>query len=94
MSHQEKHEIFDQYAKSHGYIDWSDLKADCDENLMTEDEFSLFMFEACDLVQEQQQKRIAERFSGLVHSTEVGDIFIEDFEKMKNSISNSENIVK
>ncbi|MGI9582620.1 hypothetical protein ACR1PO_15600 [Chryseobacterium sp. RRHN12] len=61
MSHQEKQSIFDEYAKSQGYLDWSDLKADCDENLMTEDEFSLFMFEACDLIQAEQQKRIAEK---------------------------------
>jgi len=58
--HTEKIKIFDEYAQSKGFSDWSDLKSECDENLMTEDEFLIFMFEACDLVQKEQQKRIVE----------------------------------
>lgn len=58
--HTEKIKIFDAYAQSKGFNDWSDLKAECDENLMTEDEFNLFMFESCDLVQKQQQLKILE----------------------------------
>ncbi len=58
--HTEKLKIFDEYAERKGFNDWSDLKSECDENLMTEDEFLIFMFEACDLVQQEQQKRIAE----------------------------------
>ncbi|MEA1849218.1 hypothetical protein U9K52_09865 [Chryseobacterium sp. MHB01] len=59
--HTEKIKIFDEYARTKGFNDWNDLKSECDENLMTEDEFLIFMFEACDLVQKEQQKRIAQK---------------------------------
>lgn len=60
MSHQEKHSIFNEYAKSQGYKNWQALQFQYCTLLMTDDEFNLFMFEACDLVQEELQKRIAE----------------------------------
>lgn len=60
MSHQEKQEIFDQYAKSQDFDDWNDLLIAFELNLMNSEEFALYVFAACDLVQEEQQKRIAE----------------------------------
>ncbi|MBP1165077.1 hypothetical protein JOE44_001961 [Chryseobacterium sp. PvR013] len=61
MSHQEKQEIFDQYAKNQKYDNWRHLlqKAVCDEN-MSVSELKEHIFAACDLVQEEQQIRIAE----------------------------------
>lgn len=54
--HTEKIKIFDEYAESQGYDDWYDLQAN-DEN---DDTFRNHIFAACDLVQKEQQKRIAE----------------------------------
>ena len=51
MNHQEKKEIFNVYAKYQGFDDWRALLTSCLE--------SWFM-NACDLVQEEQQRRIAE----------------------------------
>lgn len=93
MSHQEKQRIFDEYAKSKGYDNWDSLTIGLIVN-QESDELNEHIFEACDLVQAEQQKRIAERFSELVHSTEVGDIFIDDFEKMEKSIANPENKIQ
>ncbi|TQM18307.1 hypothetical protein [Chryseobacterium aquifrigidense] len=60
MSHQEKQEIFDQYAKSQEFENWNHLKNFHLENDIDIDEE---IFAACNLVQEEQQKRIAERIS-------------------------------
>lgn len=58
MSHQDKQRIFDEYAKSQEFECWNDLKNCCIEFDMDIDEH---VFAACDKVQEEQQKRIAEK---------------------------------
>ncbi|AZA82192.1 hypothetical protein C1637_09820 [Chryseobacterium lactis] len=60
-SHQEKQEIFDAYAKSKNFTDWPSLQHVYKVNLLNKDEFMLHVFAACNLVQEEQQKRIAEK---------------------------------
>ena len=86
--HTEKQKIFDEYAESKGYLDWSDLKAECDENLMTEDEYHIFMFEAVDLVQKAQQERIAE------NAIEV-DLNDGEYEVVtKQNILSEQNLIK
>lgn len=55
MSHQEKQRIFDEYAKSKGFESWQNLLHKAPVN-----ELPNHTFAACDLVQEEQQKRIAE----------------------------------
>ena len=59
MSHTEKQRIFDQYADNKGYGDWEELLYEFSLGLKNEDEFMLDVFAACDLVQQEQQKRIA-----------------------------------
>ena len=61
--HTEKTKIFDDYAKSQGFISWDHLDVDYRMGLMNKDEFLSFMFEACDLVQKAQQDRIAENMN-------------------------------
>ncbi|MEE6130243.1 hypothetical protein V2E39_22785 [Chryseobacterium arthrosphaerae] len=63
MNHQEKQEIFDRFAKSQGFKDWEDIQTEYHIALMSDDELKLYIFAACDLVQEEQQKRISERIS-------------------------------
>lgn len=58
MSHQEKQRIFDEYAKSNGFDCWNELQSTCDIIILKR-----HIFRACDLVQEEQQKRIKERIS-------------------------------
>lgn len=55
--HTEKIKIFNEYAESQGFDDWNDLKNCCIEFDIDIDEH---IFAACDLVQKEQQKRIAE----------------------------------
>ncbi|QWT88137.1 hypothetical protein KBP46_10045 [Chryseobacterium sp. PCH239] len=64
MSHQEKQEIFDQYARLKGFGSWRHLlqKAVCDGQ-MTVSELKDHIFDACDLVQAEQQKRIAKNMN-------------------------------
>lgn len=59
MSHQEKQSIFDEYAKSQGYADWESIIFEFEIHLSNDDELNLHIFAACDLVQAEQQKRIA-----------------------------------
>ena len=54
--HTEKQEIFDKYAKSKVFSSWEHLVNSCNNY-----ELINHTFNACDLVQEQQQKRIAEK---------------------------------
>jgi len=58
MSHQEKQSIFDEYARTREFEDWNDLKNCCIEFDIDLDEY---IFAACDKVQEEQQKRIADK---------------------------------
>lgn len=56
--HTEKIKIFNDYAKSKGFISWDHINTDFHIGLMNSDEFMIFLFEACDLVQKQQQLKI------------------------------------
>jgi len=83
MSHQEKQRIFDLYARSQRYLDWDQLHR---VYSVQQDELLDHIFAAFDLVQEEQQKRIAE------------DACIEPKGMMtrvdKSSIINPENLIK
>ncbi|WP_430827265.1 hypothetical protein [Chryseobacterium indologenes] len=95
MSHQEKQHIFDEYAKSQNYSSWAEIIFLYDGREAEEyAEFMSHVFAACDLLQEEHQKRIAKKFSELVHSNEVDDIFIGDYNKMKASIINPKNKIQ
>ncbi|WP_288435323.1 hypothetical protein [uncultured Chryseobacterium sp.] len=61
MSHQEKQSIFDQYAKSQGYEDWHSLQVFTMIKFQDSTKLQNHIFAACDLVQEEQQKRIAQK---------------------------------
>lgn len=86
--HTEKQEIFDKYAKTIGYQDWRELLADYSPYTMLEDsEFQIHVLEACDLVQQEQQKRIADKLpkegKSLLYCAGV-----------KDTILNPENLIK
>ncbi|CAD0220374.1 hypothetical protein [Chryseobacterium sp. JV274] len=85
MSHQEKQEIFDQYARTREFENWNDLKNCCIEFDIDLDEY---IFEACDFVQEEQQKRIAENAT-INYSSEDQYFFIDEY-----SIINPENKIQ
>lgn len=83
MSHQEKQRIFDEYAKSKGFENWKAL------HVFTMTRLELLqhhIFAACNLVQKEQQKRIAERAciepKGMMTRVDKG------------SIINPENLIK
>ncbi|MGG7470794.1 hypothetical protein ACVVIH_20580 [Chryseobacterium arthrosphaerae] len=64
MSHQEKQEIFDRYTAQ--FEEFGNFEGMIDAVLSTaihKEELIFRIFECCDLVQEEQQKRIAERIS-------------------------------
>lgn len=83
MSHQEKQEIFELYAKSKGFENWKALQV----FTMTRLEIlQNHIFTACDLVQEEQQKRISER----INNSEFQKGHPVDI----SSIINPENIIK
>ncbi len=84
MSHQEKQEIFDQYAKSAGYKDFIKIVQTHSPRIVMH-----YIFAACDLVQEEQQKRISDNatIDGSEYSRR-GCVINE------NSIINPENIIK
>ncbi|MCC3214975.1 hypothetical protein LIV57_06795 [Chryseobacterium sp. X308] len=84
MSHQEKQEIFDQYAKSNGFDCWAGLQSTCDPIILKR-----HVFRACDLVQEEQQKRIAENVNSETIQTTFGPFECYD----KDSIINPENLI-
>lgn len=88
--HTEKQRIFDQYAESMGFDDWDHLVNDFECNLMTIDEFYTFMFEACDLVQQEQQKRIAENAKTVTNVSIFNPRQVVD----KNTIINTGNTIK
>lgn len=61
--HTEKQEIFDRYAQTLGLkeiTDFEDILSSFKSGGFTFPEFLDVIFEACDLVQKEQQKRIAE----------------------------------
>lgn len=75
MSHQEKQRIFDEYAKSQGYADWESIIFEFEIHLSNADELNLHIFAACDLVQEEQQKRIA----GSVKNVDIAESIMHEY---------------
>lgn len=90
MSHQEKQEIFDQYAQKQGYQKWEDLVMFSGFTFSARLALITHMYNACDLVQEEQQKRIAENVSTKTVYTANGPVKAVN----KESIINPENIIK
>lgn len=96
MSHQEKQEIFDQYAKSKVFQSWEHLVNSCNNY-----ELLNHTFAACDLVQAEQQKRIADNAKMLLHDgfhksnkqTKYYQIGADNLQIDKSSIINPENII-
>lgn len=87
MSHQEKKIIFDQYAKSQGFESWLRLKIHFNNRSEDYDEH---IFAACDLVQEEQQRCIAENARTEVVFMHYGPACAVD----KASIINPENKIQ
>ncbi|AZB23607.1 hypothetical protein EG339_02705 [Chryseobacterium bernardetii] len=89
MSHQEKQEIFNSFIKAQDLP----LKVDDFEHLLIifrysgidVKTFKDLIFSACDLVQEEQQKRIFE-------TTEIDRLF-SNCKEIKESIINEDNII-
>ncbi|AZB01265.1 hypothetical protein EG359_17325 [Chryseobacterium joostei] len=61
MSHQEKQEIFDEYFKSINRVNVDCFLASFGVHEMLRSNLIKHIFAACDLVQEEQQKRIADK---------------------------------
>ncbi len=97
MSHQEKQRIFDEYAKSQGFESWQNLLHKAPVN-----ELPNHTYEACDRVQEEQQKRIAENarmnfHDGHFKSNNKLKYFQSGADNLtvsKDSIINHENLIK
>jgi len=92
--HKEKQEIFDTYAKSEGFENWNDLIKLYNERVVitlstTPDiELDEHIFRACNLVQQEQQEKIAENIK--MHTPyEDKDCWID-----KDSITNPENLIQ
>lgn len=58
--HTEKIKIFDEYAESKGFEDWAMVIFQYSFGDISLETFQDHIFAACDLVQKEQQKRIAE----------------------------------
>lgn len=89
MSHQEKQEIFDRYAEQLMAPDFNHLMFWCAGKNRLE-----HIFAACDLVQEEQQKRIIKKFCELINNYQLESVYLDDCLKIKNLITNPENIIK
>ncbi|MCE4064322.1 hypothetical protein LXM63_04395 [Chryseobacterium gleum] len=87
MSHQEKRRIFDEYAKSQGFKDFDDLVFTT-VHTYNSDKTLEHVFAACDIVQEEQQRRIAEK-----EETISGDDFYFSGVPI-DKIINHENLIK
>lgn len=105
MNHQEKQEIFDQYALTQDFIYWNDLmhfmlsQRGVKEDIVKRINYNIFS--ACDLVQSEQQKRIAkkalidvkvpgiEQWQGTFYSSPDVQIIVN-----KDSITNPENKIQ
>ncbi|CEJ71285.1 hypothetical protein BN1195_03630 [Chryseobacterium oranimense G311] len=98
-NHKEKQEIFDKYAKSREFEDWNDLKNCCIEFDIDIDEY---IFDACDLVQAEQQERIAEStkmkyhdgVSKVDHHLTYFQSGADNIQIDKDTITNPENFIK
>lgn len=86
--HTEKQEIFDKYAKEQGYKDWESIIFEFEVRFANSDELNLHIFAACDLVQQEQQKRIADESISVYLNTGEEEIVL------KASIINPENLIK
>ncbi|MGV2452469.1 UNVERIFIED_CONTAM: hypothetical protein POZ17_19860 [Ralstonia mannitolilytica] len=75
MSHQEKQRIFDQYAKSQGYADWHSLQVFTMIKFQDSTKLQNHIFAACDLVQKEQQTRIA----GSVKNVEIAESIMHEY---------------
>lgn len=89
MSHQEKQRIFDEYAKSQSNDteDFYGLLFN-EYHKIGSDRVLDHIFAACDLVQEEQQKRITE--NARTRTNDESTSIIVD----KTSITNPENLIK
>lgn len=76
-------QIFNRYARSKGYEDWQNLYYSHKNTFYT---LYKYILEACDLVQKEQQKRIAENYAI--------DRLYGDFNDLKNSILSENNLIK
>lgn len=102
MSHQEKQEIFDQYAQKQGYQKWEDLVMFSGFTFSARLALITHMYNACDLVQEEQQKRISDNTKMLLHDgfhksnkqTKYYQIGADNLQIDKTSIINPENLIK
>lgn len=90
MSHQEKQSIFDQYAQSKLYHNWEMLVKNNNNSVVGTKDLMNHIFAACDLVQEEQQKRIAGNVNSETIQTTFGPFECYD----KDSIINPENLIK
>ncbi|WP_213279350.1 hypothetical protein [Chryseobacterium indologenes] len=93
-THQEKQEIFDRYAKSKGIESWEVLTY----SIPVED-LIIFTYEACNLVQEEQQKRISQNAKvkserKYPNGSKYGVGSWVEYSVEKDSIINPENIIK
>lgn len=82
MSHTEKQRIFDQYAKSKIFTSWEHLV-----NSSNNYELVQHTFAACDLVQQEQQKRIAESVKHLDTIKSIIDEHSENLHSMDDDRS-------
>lgn len=89
MNHQEKQRIFDEYAIENGYDNFIEIISDY-ITLKKSEDILQHAFAACDLVQEEQQKRIADNARTNSKITAYG--LTSDVNK--NSIITPENIIK
>lgn len=88
MSHQEKQSIFDEYAKSQGFEDFLDSMYEywSEDNSLSH--LISHIFAACDLVQAELQRRIAEKEENI-----SGDDFYFSGVPVEKII-NPENLIK
>lgn len=91
MSHQEKQEIFDSYFKSIKRVNVDCFLASFGVHEMLRSNLINHIFAACDLVQTEQQKRIAENVELNADVDNDGNMFAEI---NKTSIINPENLIK
>lgn len=98
MSHKEKQRIFDAYAVSKGYDNWQDLLVCFAHHIVNSSSadpdysFLNHFYNICNLVQEEQQKRISENIKMI--DLNEGRSDIECFVVDKSSIINPENKIQ
>lgn len=71
-NHQEKQRIFDEYAQSKLYHSWEMLVKNNNNSVVGTKDLMKHIFAACDLVQEEQQKKIVDKAKMIV-KTEHGE---------------------